>query len=272
MEVERKTKEGATYGSFRIKVNKKDLETCLKDESWPTGWRIRRFFRNYKAKKIDNEEKLKKEIEVLQSIQKEKQLKEKRDNAEKLKKEIEDLQLAQKEKQLQAQRDKLVEKVVMEEAKVKKEDNRAKEIEDLRLAQKKFDILVEKAKKKELVEKAEEEAKKQQGNVIVKGGWKKGDTSKVERIRIKLEMDKNEFLSFEERAVLSYKLFTEWETFFDEKGFPKDITEIQKVRKERLLPFLKVMSVRFQNFTFTESKEGKAFQGAVKFTNVTSGP
>lgn len=72
--MERKTKIGATYRSFRIKVNNKDSYRFLEDKSWPKGWRIQRFFRNYKVKKIDNGVRLKQEIEDLQLVQKEKQL------------------------------------------------------------------------------------------------------------------------------------------------------------------------------------------------------
>ena len=100
LEVERKTKEGANYGSFRIKVNRKDSDRCLKDESWPKGWRIRKFFRNYKVKKVDNGARLKKEIEQLQA--------------------------ARKEEQLKIQRDKLV-KIAMEEEEKKQQELKMKE-------------------------------------------------------------------------------------------------------------------------------------------------
>ena len=51
LEVEKKTKEGATYGSFRIKVRKEDSWLVKKDDSWPPGWKIRNFYRNFKVKK-----------------------------------------------------------------------------------------------------------------------------------------------------------------------------------------------------------------------------
>ena len=50
LEVEKKTKEGATYGSFRIKVRKEDSWLVKKNESWPPGWHVRNFFRNFKVR------------------------------------------------------------------------------------------------------------------------------------------------------------------------------------------------------------------------------
>ena len=50
IEVEKKTKEGATYGSFRIKVELQDYEKCVNEDSWPQGWKIRKFYRNFKVK------------------------------------------------------------------------------------------------------------------------------------------------------------------------------------------------------------------------------
>ena len=50
IEIEKKTKEGATYGSFRIKVERQDYEKCINEDSWPQGWKIRKFFRNFKVK------------------------------------------------------------------------------------------------------------------------------------------------------------------------------------------------------------------------------
>ena len=50
IEIEKKTIE-ATYGSFRIKNDKEDLEKSMKDESWLKGWKIRRFYRNFKISK-----------------------------------------------------------------------------------------------------------------------------------------------------------------------------------------------------------------------------
>ena len=70
---------GATYGSFRIKVNRKDSDKCLREERWPQGWKIRRFFRSYKVKKGDNGIKLKKEIEDLKKVGQEEKLKIQRD-------------------------------------------------------------------------------------------------------------------------------------------------------------------------------------------------
>ena len=55
LEVEKKTKEGATYGSFRIKVEREDFGKCVSEDSWPNGWKVRRFFRNYRVK-TDNKE------------------------------------------------------------------------------------------------------------------------------------------------------------------------------------------------------------------------
>ena len=59
LEVEKKTKEGATYGSFRIKVRKEDSWLVKNYESWPPGWRIRNFYRNYKV----NKDRTSKELE-----------------------------------------------------------------------------------------------------------------------------------------------------------------------------------------------------------------
>ena len=159
------------------------------------GWRIRRFFRNYKVKKIDNGVRLKKEIEELQS--------------------------AQKEKQLQAQRDKLVEKAVLDEAKKQK---------DLEL--------------KEAVQK-------------VKDLKVKEVEQKIEEIAIKLEINEEDVLGVEEKKALSSKLAKEWIAFFDAGVLSIDITEEQKVRKEKLLGFLKKMSEIFgpRIFMFKESPE-----------------
>ena len=62
IEIEKKTKLEATYGSFRIKINKEDLESSMKDESWPKGWKIRRFYRNFKTSK-NSREKVKEDVE-----------------------------------------------------------------------------------------------------------------------------------------------------------------------------------------------------------------
>ena len=79
LELERKTKIGATYGSFRIKVDRKDSDRCLNDDSWPQGWKIRRFYRNYKVSKIDIKTKLKKKIEELKGAKEEDKLRSQRD-------------------------------------------------------------------------------------------------------------------------------------------------------------------------------------------------
>ena len=50
LEIEKKTKLGATYGSFRIKVERQDYEKCINGDSWPQGWKIRNFYRSFKAK------------------------------------------------------------------------------------------------------------------------------------------------------------------------------------------------------------------------------
>ena len=59
LEIEKKTKDGAKYGSFKIKVERDDFGKCVSEDSWLQGWKIKRFFRNFRVK-LDNV-KLKKE-------------------------------------------------------------------------------------------------------------------------------------------------------------------------------------------------------------------
>ena len=65
IEIEKKTKIG-----FRIKIEKEDLETSMQEESWPKGWKIRRFYRNFKTSK-NSQEKVKEDVkEVKEDVEK----------------------------------------------------------------------------------------------------------------------------------------------------------------------------------------------------------
>ena len=44
LEVERRSRMGAYFGSFRVRVNRDEFEKALSPECWPSGWSIREYF------------------------------------------------------------------------------------------------------------------------------------------------------------------------------------------------------------------------------------
>ena len=44
LEIEKRPREGAYFGSFRVRVNRDEFEKALSPECWPSGWSIREYF------------------------------------------------------------------------------------------------------------------------------------------------------------------------------------------------------------------------------------
>ena len=44
IEVEKRSREGAYFGSFRVRVNRDEFERALAPEHWPSGWSVREYF------------------------------------------------------------------------------------------------------------------------------------------------------------------------------------------------------------------------------------
>ena len=44
LEVEKRSREGSYFGSFRVRVNREQFETAMQPEHWPTGWSVREYF------------------------------------------------------------------------------------------------------------------------------------------------------------------------------------------------------------------------------------
>ena len=44
LEVEKRSREGSYFGSFRLRVNREQFETAMQPEHWPAGWSVREYF------------------------------------------------------------------------------------------------------------------------------------------------------------------------------------------------------------------------------------
>ena len=44
LEVEKRSRMGSYFGSFRLKVNREDFEAAMQPEHWPAGWSVREYF------------------------------------------------------------------------------------------------------------------------------------------------------------------------------------------------------------------------------------
>ena len=44
LEIEKRSREGAYFGSFRVRVNRDEFEKALSPEHWPSGWSVREYF------------------------------------------------------------------------------------------------------------------------------------------------------------------------------------------------------------------------------------
>ena len=44
LEVEKRSKKGSYFGSFRIRINREDFEKATQPEHWPAGWSVREYF------------------------------------------------------------------------------------------------------------------------------------------------------------------------------------------------------------------------------------
>ena len=44
IEVEKRSREGSYFGSFRLRVNRGQFDTAMQPEHWPAGWSVREYF------------------------------------------------------------------------------------------------------------------------------------------------------------------------------------------------------------------------------------
>jgi hypothetical protein len=44
LEVEKRSREGSYFGSFRVKVNRDEFDIAMQPEHWPAGWSVREYF------------------------------------------------------------------------------------------------------------------------------------------------------------------------------------------------------------------------------------
>jgi hypothetical protein len=44
LEIEKRSREGAYFGSFRVRVNMDEFDKALSPEHWPSGWSVREYF------------------------------------------------------------------------------------------------------------------------------------------------------------------------------------------------------------------------------------
>ena len=44
LEVEQRSRKGAYFGSFRVRVNRDEFEKAMAPECWPSGWSVREYF------------------------------------------------------------------------------------------------------------------------------------------------------------------------------------------------------------------------------------
>ena len=44
IEVEKRSRFGSYFGSFRVRVNREEFDTAMQPEHWPAGWSVREYF------------------------------------------------------------------------------------------------------------------------------------------------------------------------------------------------------------------------------------
>ena len=55
LEVEKRSREYAYFGSFRVRVNRDEFEKALAPECWPSGWSVREYFVARKKPEADQQ-------------------------------------------------------------------------------------------------------------------------------------------------------------------------------------------------------------------------
>ena len=55
LEVEKRSREGAYFGSFRVRVNRDEFEKAMAPECWPSGWSVREYFVARKKPEADHQ-------------------------------------------------------------------------------------------------------------------------------------------------------------------------------------------------------------------------
>ena len=53
MNVEKRSKEFAYFGSFRVTVRRDDFDEAMKAEHWPAGWSIREYYVSRERREVE---------------------------------------------------------------------------------------------------------------------------------------------------------------------------------------------------------------------------